>query len=228
MNARFLVTTSVAFLAGAAAWAEKEIVQYKDLHPFTHVAYIPASATLSSIKIEKIKEVKVDTKLRAVSDVNYCEEVPRWGPSMFCPSFTTTEAPEAAYEVVYSYKGQPIPSDEYGYTNYTFGVYFRPNEIPPALRQALASGKVSRSVLAEFFHFTTSRGSVQQPVIDEAHSFFCKGYYFDGNWMHNDPNCHDRVVYKKAWVPSSYLAVKVAPVYKTLATVAAGKSPNHK
>ena len=36
-----------------------EVEQVSDLHPFTHIAYIPADADLSTIRIDSVKMVKV-------------------------------------------------------------------------------------------------------------------------------------------------------------------------
>lgn len=110
-------------------------MEVTDLHPFTHVAYIPADTDLSSIKVEGVKAAKVATRQRSVTST---------GP---------------AYRVSCSYKGQPMASDEYGSTSFTFSVYFRAGELNPGLLRALSSGSISRATAAEFFQFATSRGS---------------------------------------------------------------------
>lgn len=209
MNARFLTATFLALIGTSAARTD-EIVKYKHLNPFTHIAYIPADANLSSIRVRSIRQVNVDTKLRATTDVRYCNQ--HLGQSMFCPKITS-ELPAPAYEVTYSYRGQPLASDDvFANTAFTFSVYFRPDEISPKLRQAISSGKISRNDLAELFHFTISRPSVQQLVIDRANSSFCPGRSIHGYWVHTDPRCRDRVAHKKMAVPSPYVAVQVAPV----------------
>jgi hypothetical protein len=53
--------------------------------------------------------------------------------------------------VTYSYTGQPMASDEYGNRHFTFQVYFRPDEMPPAVQKLLAGSKPKRSELAAYF-----------------------------------------------------------------------------
>jgi hypothetical protein len=113
---------------------------------------------------------------------------------MYCQR-TTDESSEPAYRVTYSYRGQPMASDEYNNPYFTFSVYFRPTEISPGLRDMLSLGKIRRATVAEFFEMTTSRDSVQQVVIDEPNSTFCNGNYIDGNWFHTNPTCEDRIAY---------------------------------
>jgi hypothetical protein len=231
----FAVGLSTAAFAASARARRGEVVEVTDLQPFTHVAYIPADADLSSIKMESVKAVKVATRRRSVTNKNYCDYVYRFsdpGGSMYCPQ-TTNESPVPAYRVSYSYKGKPMASDEYASTYslsvYSFSVYFRPDELNPALLQALSSGRVGRSSAAEFFQLTTSRGTVPETVIDRSKSRFCEGYYFvDGYWIHTNPKCEDVVAYKVIATPSPYITVKVNPTYPRLATVASGRQPGRK
>jgi hypothetical protein len=129
---------------------------------------------------------------------------------MYCPRITN-QSPAPAYEVRYSYRGQPMASDEYGNTHFTFSVYFRPEELDPELTRRAASGRINRAAAAEFFQLTTSRKFAPQIVIDEASSTFCEGNYVDGNWARANPKCEDHVLYKVVARPSSYVAVKVEP-----------------
>ena len=226
-----IVGLSTAAVAASARAKRGEVVEVTDLHPFTHVAYIPADANLSSIKMEGIKAVKVATRLRSVtSSTSYCEYQYRFaepGGSMYCPQITN-ESAVPAYQVSYSFKGQPMASDEYGNTSFTFSVYFRAGELDPALLRALSSGSVSRTAAAEFFQLASSRGSVPQTVIDRAKSKFCDGTYVDGNWIHTNPKCEDAVAYKVIAVPSPYIAVKVNPVFPRIETAAARRHPARK
>jgi hypothetical protein len=225
-----IVGLSSAAVAASPRAKPGEVVEVTDLQPFTHVAYIPADADLSSIRMEGIKAVKVATRLRSVTDTNYCDYVYRFaepGGSMSCPQ-ATNESPVPAYRVSYSYKGQPMASDEYGRTSFTFSVYFRPGELDPGLLRALLSGSTSRSTAAEFFQLTSSRSSVRQTVIDRVHSRFCAGTYLDGNWIHTNPKCQDTVAYKVIASPSPYIAVKVNPASPRLETVAVGRQPERK
>jgi hypothetical protein len=198
-----------------------DVVEITDLEPFTHVADIPAGSQTSSIRMEGIKLVKIATKRRTVTNERYCN-LP-WaepGGSMFCQR-TTDESPVPAYRVTYSYRGQPMASDEYGSTYFTFSVYFRPDEISPRLRELLASGKVRRAELAEFFDLAISRERVQEIVIDQAKSTLCDGNYFDGNWVHTNPKCEDNIAYRRVAMPSSYIRVEVNPGTSRYETAAA-------
>ena len=130
---------------------------------------------------------------------------------MYCP-LIQDESPAPAYAVTYSFKSEPLASDEYGNRNFTFQVYFRPDEFPPALRRALSTGKVKRGELATYFNVTASRLPVQGAVIDEANSSFCSGNYIDANWIQDDPHCQDKVSFKNVTTPSDNITVQVEPV----------------
>lgn len=127
-------------------------VQIKDSQPFTHLAQIPADANKGTIRFERVKVVKVPTRITYTMDPSYCEELAFRDPggSMYCPS-VQTGSPAVAYEVTYSYIGQSLASDEYGGRNFTFQVYFRPDELAPEVRQALAEKKWNRADLADTF-----------------------------------------------------------------------------
>jgi hypothetical protein len=186
-----------------------DVVEITDLQPFTHVADIPVGSQTSSIRIEGIKLVKIATKRRTVTNEVYCNQ--RWaepGGSVLCQR-TTDESPVPAYRVTYSYRSQPMASDEYGNPHFNFSIYFRPDEISPRLRELVASGKVRRAELAEFFDIATSRERVQEIVIDQAKSTLCDGNYFDGNWIHTNPKCEDNIAYRRVAMPSSYIRVEV-------------------
>ncbi|MCU1301102.1 MAG: hypothetical protein JWQ87_1386 [Candidatus Sulfotelmatobacter sp.] len=215
--------TALPFLVGnlansslaLSAAVSKRVVetQIRDLHPFTHFASIPASSDPKRIKFEKVKATRVFTKEKSTIDSGYCKDLPFRDPggSMYCP-YTEDESPAPAYEVIYSFKGQPLASDEYGSRYFTFQVYFRPEELPLALRTALSTGKVKRAELATYFNVATSRAPVRAAVIDEANSSFCDGNYVDGNWIQKDPACKDKVSYKTVSRPSDYITVQVDPV----------------
>src|ERR1700739_379074 len=120
-------------------------IQLEDLHPFTHSVSIPATSDPATIKFEKVKVTKIFTKRKSTMNVGYCEELKfrEPGGSMYC-SHSQSESPASAYEVTYSYSGEPMAPDEYGRRYFTFQVYFRPEELPPALRSAI-SGKMKHS-----------------------------------------------------------------------------------
>ena len=198
-----------------------DVVEITDLRPFTHVAEIPVGSQTSSIRIEGIKLVKIATKRRTVTNEVSCNQP--WaepGGSMFCQR-TKDESPVPAYRVTYSYRSQPMASDEYGNPHFTFNVYFRPDEISPRLRERVASGKIGRAELAEFFDITTSREPVQETVIDETRSSLCDGNYVDGNWVHTDRKCEDNIAYRRVSMPTSYIRVEVNPGTSRYETAAA-------
>jgi hypothetical protein len=197
----------------SAATKNGKITQIKDLHPFSHLASIPASCDPAKIKFEKVKATRVFTKEKSVLDPGYCKDLPFRDPggSMYCP-YTEDDSPAPAYEVTYSFNGQPLSSDEYGNRYSTLQVYFRPEELPPGLRRALSIGKMKRSELSTYFNVATSRPAVREAVIDEANSSFCDGNYTDGNWIQKDPKCREKVSFKNVTRPSDYITVRVDPV----------------
>jgi hypothetical protein len=182
-----------------------------DLQPFTHTAYIPASADLSSIKFESVKAVKVATTRVVSADESYCDAgFSEPGGSLYCPSVRDgSSAP--AFQVTYSFSAPPMSADEYGSTQFTFSVNMRPEELSPAVRQAISERKMSRREGAKVFEFATTRGSVPRLVIDDANSVFCQGRYTDGAWGRSQTNCRDKVTYKTVAVPSDYVTVTVNP-----------------
>ena len=106
---------SLALSAAVTSTKPGVETKIKDLHPFTHLASIPASSDPAKIKFEKVKATRVFTKEKIVVDPGYCKDLPFRDPggSMFCP-YTEDASPAPAYEVMYSFKGQPLASDEYG------------------------------------------------------------------------------------------------------------------
>jgi hypothetical protein len=138
-----------------------------DLQIFTHVAYLPAELNLSSIRIEGVNAVKVATERRTVTNARYCDQ-PGSEPegSMHCQrSIDQSYVP--AYRVTYSYRGQPMASEEFGSTYLTFSVYFRPDEISPEIRAALLNGKIKPTAAVELFELAKCRGSLRQIVIEK-------------------------------------------------------------
>jgi hypothetical protein len=213
---------NASLIATSAQAKDGEVVEVTNLQPFTHVAYIPEGADLSSIKIEGVKAVKIPTKRRSVTNPRYCDQ--SWsdpGGSMYCP-FTTDESPVPAYRVTYSFQGQPMMSDEYGNTRFTFSVYFGPDALSPELRRAVSTGTLRKSAAAELFDLTTYRDSIRQLAIDQPNSIFCEGNYVDGNWVHKNPECVDRIAYRTVVSPSPNITVKIDPALFRLERVAAG------
>ena len=226
---RVLAVVIVAIMAvcakaapAASAWTPNEsgyVVQVSDLKPFTHVAYIPTDADLSSVEIEGIKMVKVATKLLSITNAQDCDRGTE-GPSPNC-SRTKYESYVPALRVTYSYRGPSPAWDDYGNTYFTFNVYFRTDEIGPELYRALSERKISRSAAAELFEISTSRGSVHEDVVDEAKSTLCDGYYADGNWVHTNSSCQDSVTYRKVARLSPYITVKVDRAASSMETAMA-------
>jgi hypothetical protein len=92
-----------------------------------------------------------------------------------------------AYRITYSFKGQPMASDEYADTHFTFSVYFRPDDLSAAVRRAVNERHLSRNEAASLFKVTSSPGLVQRVAMDEAKSAFCEGNYADGAWDASGP-----------------------------------------
>ena len=180
-----------------------------DLHPFTNVASIPAGADLSSIRFAGVKTVNVATK--RVSDGRYCEDSQEPGGSMYCPSVKDL-SPMPAYQITYSYNGPAMPSDEYGSTHFAFSVYLHPEQLDPAIREAISARHLNPADAAGHFKLTTYREPVARVVIDKQNSTFCDGAFMDGLWSHTDTKCEDKIVYKTVAEQSSYISVKIDPV----------------
>jgi hypothetical protein len=197
-----------AAVAAAAPARDAVAVETTDLQSFTKIAYVPVGADLSSIRFESVKAVKVATKRTLTSDCAEGYQEP--GGSAYCPS-SKDESPVPAYQVTYSFSGPPLASDEYGNTRFTFSVYVRPDDLSPAVRQAISAHKISRADTAGFFKLATSRGLVKQVSIDEQNSTLCAATYVDGLWARTNANCEDKVVYKTVAVPSGYITVRVDP-----------------
>jgi hypothetical protein len=192
--------------SSAVSAREAPVVHVAELHPFTKVAYIPLGVDLSSIRFEGVKAVKVATKVISTMDTHLCEQgFQDPGGSMDCPSFKA-DSPMPAYQITYSYSGQPMASDEYGNTHFSFSVYFHPEELPAA-----SVARISRAGTASLFKLSASRGFVQQSALDESNSISCDGNYVDGLWLHTNPQCEDQLTYKTVAVPSDYIAVKIDP-----------------
>ncbi len=186
----------------------------EDLRPFDHLASIAATSDTQTLKFERVRLTKVYSKVKLTSDQGYCKELQFRDPggSMYCPS-KRYESRAPAYEVTYSYMGQPLASDEYrnSYSRFEFQVYFRPGELTPRVRNAISAGKANRPELASFFKLTTARLPAQYRVIDSKNSSFCAGFHADGNWMFHHPGCKEHISYITVTRPSDYITVRVEP-----------------
>ncbi|MCU1275475.1 MAG: hypothetical protein JWO48_2906 [Bryobacterales bacterium] len=188
------------------------VVKVEEPHLFTHFANIPDGADLSSIKFEGVKKFKVATQRKSTTDVRYSQDQQFRDPgrSMHCP-YTQPEVRSTAYQVTYSYRGQPMASDEYGNTYFTFSVYFRPDELSPAVRETLAEHTITKGDAAAYFDLSTYRAPVRQVVIDEAASTFCDGKFIDGSWTQTNSKCENKVKYTTITTPSEYVTVRIDP-----------------
>jgi hypothetical protein len=187
-------------------------VQVEDLHPFTHFALIPAGSDVRTIRFEHAKTVEVPTKIIYTTDADYCAELIFRDPgqSMYCPR-VQTGSPVKAYEITYSFRGQPLASDEYGNTHFTFQVYFRPDELSAEIRKALSTRKLGWADTAGYFTVTTFREPEQRVVIDQTRSKLCDTVLRDGSWIHADSDCQDRVYYKTIATEAADISVRVDP-----------------
>jgi hypothetical protein len=195
---------------GLTAKSSASIAQEIELQSFTHVARIPADSDTGTIRFEKAKMVRVPTRIAYTINPSYCEGLAFRDPggSAYCP-YMQTGSPATAYEVTYSYVGKPLASDEYGGRNFTFQVYFRPDELAPEVRQALTEKKLNRADFAGYFKVDTFREPATRMVIDEAKSHFCDGNFVDGAWTHTDAGCNDEIQLKAAARLSDYITVRV-------------------
>ncbi len=185
----------------------------QDLTPFTHTADIPADSDLTSIRFESAKTVQVPTKVRSTTDTDYCAELAFRDPggSRNCPG-KEYESFATAFQVTYSYSGPPLVSDEFGNSNFTFQVFFQPEELDPQARKAILERKLSREEVGSYFVVKTLRESFVRFVVDEARSSICEKKPKDGLWVPVDSNCHDALQYKVVAVPSDYVTIRVDPV----------------
>ena len=152
------------------------------------------------------------TKIKYTLDPAYCDNLlptPEPGGSMYCP-YREVEASDRAYEVTYSYSGPPLVSDELANRHFTLQVYFRADELPRALRDAISAGKTKRSEMAGYFRVSTSRALWQRVLVDEANSKHCDVYLDrSGHQIRVDRNCVENIVHETFTVPSDYALVQI-------------------
>ena len=220
-----VVTITLSFAAGAlggessngtvglSAQSSGPSVQTKDSQPFTHLAQIAADSDKGTIKFQSAKIVDVPTRVTYTMNQRYCEELSFRDPggSLYCP-YTQTSESVTAYELTYSYIGQPLPSDGYADRKFTFQVYFRPDELPPQVRRDFTAKKPNRTDFAEYFKVSTVQEPARRIVIDETRSHLCDGNFLDGAWTHTDANCNYEIYTKVVATPSDYITVRVDPV----------------
>jgi hypothetical protein len=217
---RHLLTINICVLAlvgvvPARGQADDEpavpALRIDDITPFGGVAVIPADADTRSLRFEGFKAVRIPTRIRYTADPAYCGgAVHEPGGSMFCPQFRA-ESTVAAYQVTYSYTGEPLGSDEHGGRRFTLQVYFRPSELPASLLQSLAGRGSPHGRASSYFVLSAVRESQIRYVGNEARSVHCEGTYIDGNWQQDDPECDDILRTDPVSGPSDFITVKVTP-----------------
>jgi hypothetical protein len=210
-----MLTTKLSIGIAAAMLASvanaQPVVTVRDLDRFTHEALIPAGSDLSSIRLDRVKLVRIPTRIRSTMMTSYCDEEQTFrdpGGSLYCPN-TKLEALAQAYEVTYSYTGQPLTSDEYGGRYFTFSVYFRPEELNEAARGRIFRGKIRRGDVEGLFDVRTSRATAPRAVIDQERAKFCAGNYIDVSWVQADPGCKDDVKSRTVIAAADYVTVRV-------------------
>jgi len=192
-------TTDVQGTIGARS------VQADEHNPFTNVAYIPATVDPKTIRFEKLRMVDLASKTQTTTDAQNCKDQQfRESQSQYCQSVSVVEKVKGI-EARYSYAGPVISSGESVPGRDEFSVYFRPEE----LSSVGSLEKLNREQASSLFDVTTSRPTIQERVIDKAHSQFCAGNYVDGNWTKTDPKCEDQVQYINQTVASPNLLVQV-------------------
>jgi hypothetical protein len=179
-------------------------VETKEINAYTNVAAIPATVDPGSIRFEKLRNVDLASKMKVTSDPNGCKDRQFRESDSSCTSVSVLEKVKAV-EARYSYSGPAMSSGEATPGRDQFSVFFRPEE----LAAAGPIEKLNREQAESLFALSTSRQTVDEKVIDKAHSQFCEGNYVDGNWTRKDSKCQDQVVYTTQTVPSPNLTVQV-------------------
>jgi len=198
--------TSTTEGAGAiAALVKPASPKLDEINPFTHLASIPAGVDPSTIRFEKLRNVELASKTKTTTDPQRCKELQFRDPDGSGCQTVTVLARVKAVEAQYSVSGLDLGTGESVPGRQMFSVYFHPEEV--AIDGPVKNLK--RDQAAALFQVNTYRSMVEQKVIDNAHSHFCPGNYFDGNWVHTDAKCEDQVQYTSQAVPSPYLTVQV-------------------
>lgn len=174
----------------------------QEVNGFTRSDYIPVGANINSLRFENLRLVQVPTMIKHTVNGSCgsigCERV---------------ESRATAYEVTFSYEGQPMASEEQrGSVRYfTMHVYFRPDQLDQSVRRAASAPHQNRDEIAGYFALSITPVQTQTTVIDQSRSRFCDRQLVSGKWVQIDPVCRQRIVYKSVGVPSDYLMVRVDP-----------------
>jgi len=159
--------------------------------PFAHSVDLPGSADVSTIKFEKVRKIKVRATINYGFDPAKCQELVT-GELWRAPgcAYKTIKTTVAAFEMIYSYTGEPLASDEYASRTFTFGVYFRPEDLPEHLQTVLSGRKLSRSEAAAYFDVNIQRNSVtEDPVLSRP----CNGNFSEGPGILTNARCRGSV-----------------------------------
>jgi len=178
----------------------------REQDPFTHVASIPATVDVSTIRFEKLKTVDLASKTETTKTADCKDRQFRDPDGSNCETVKVLERVKAV-EADYSFIGPQTSTGEgeIAPSRQTFAVYFHPEELP-------VNGpvdKLKREQAEALFQISTSRPVVAQRVVDQQNSHFCAGHYADGSWTQDDSKCQDQVQYTSSNVPSTYWAVAV-------------------
>jgi len=179
---------------------------------FTHSAYLPANADVTTIRFERMRIVKVPATIDYPIDPAECQELVTGGlwRASGC-TYNTIPTSVEAVEITYSFKAQPLASDEFANRTFEFSVYFRPEELPANLQKALSGTKPSRSETAAYFAVNIHRNSVKGIKVDRAKSRFCRGTFIDGAWTLADTGCKDKISWARVNMPSDEITVIIEP-----------------
>jgi hypothetical protein len=209
----FLFVTVLGFSCAASAMAADAKPAVETLNPFTNRADIPADADLSSIRLQRVRMVRLTTATASTSkDPRFCKEAATRDPggSIYCADLEH-KSTSPAWRVTYSYHSGPMASDEYQNSYFTFDVYFHPEEITqPALKRKFGH-KTAKAEALNTFGITTGKPDVTGTVIDRTASAFCPGSFFEGSWVQADSRCEDKLVTKAVTAQPTYITVSVDP-----------------
>lgn len=188
----------------------------RELDPFTHVAYIPATVDPKTIRLKRLKTVDLASKTQTITSSQDCKDRSFRDPDGGnCEAVKVLERVKAV-EAEYSYlspeysttEGEVVPANRQ-----TFSVYLHPEELPVSEPVE----KLNREQAESLFQVSASRPIVQEKVVDKERSQFCEGNYVDGNWIQKDPKCQPHVEYTTRTVPSESWAVTVDIAHPPLA-----------
>jgi hypothetical protein len=209
----FLFVTALGFSWAASAIAADAKPAVETLNPFTNRADIPADADLSSVRLQRVRMVRLATATALTgNDPRFCKEVATRDPggSMYC-AYPGRKATSPAWRVTYSYHAGPMASDEYQNSYFTFDVYFHPDELTLPALKTKSGHKTAKAEALNNFGITTGKPVVTGTVIDQKASAFCPGSFVEGSWVQAESRCEDKIVTKAVTIKPTYITVSVDP-----------------